>query len=112
MVFGSTFGCSEMLFVTSFCLSELDFSEVFPKPVVVVTLCTSHTRLRHFAFSAKRLDDVGVSRMCRSAIPLTWVTCRDNMSVCVVMLLPRVSSHSGTVEVNRCEALPIEDPRA
>ena len=49
VVFGSTFGCSEMLFLSSFCLSELDFLEVFPKSVVVVTLCTSHTHLRHFA---------------------------------------------------------------
>ena len=58
MVFGSTFGCSEMLFVISFCLSELDFSEVFPKSAVVVTRCSSHTHLRHFAFSAKRLDEI------------------------------------------------------
>ena len=68
--------------------------------------------LEAFCFSAKRLDDVGVSRMCRSAIPLTWVTCRDNMSVCVVMLFPRVSRHCGTLEVNRCKALWVEDPRA
>ena len=43
-------------------------------------------------------------RMCRSAIPLEWVTCYANMSVCAVMLLPRVSSH-GALEVNRCKEL-------
>ena len=58
-----------------------------------------------FCFSAKRLDDVGVSRMCRSATPLTCVTFCANMSVCVVMLLPCVSSHCGTLEVNRYKAL-------
>ena len=63
-------------------------------------------------FSAQRLDDVWLSRICRSAIPLTWVTCRGNMSVCVVMRFPRVSRHCGTLEVNRCKALWVEDPRA
>ena len=53
--------------------------------------------LEAFCFSAKRLDDVGVFQMCRSAIPLTWVTCRDNMSVCAVMLLPIFHVYSATV---------------
>ena len=43
VVFGSIFGCSELLFYGSFCRSQLDVS------IVVVALCTSHTHLRHFA---------------------------------------------------------------
>ena len=40
--------------------------------------------------------------MCRSAIPLTLVTCHANMSACLLMLL----------EVNRCETPSVECPLA
>ena len=61
---------------------------------MVVAFCTSHMHARYFASQLN--ISTTLLRMCRSAIPSTWVTCHANMSVCVVMVIPRVSSHSGT----------------
>ena len=86
-----------------FTLFGVGFFEFFERASVVVALCSSHTHLRHFASQLTVSTTSSVSRMCRSAIPLTWVTCHANMSVCVVMQLPGVSSHCETPEVNRCK---------
>ena len=55
VVFGSTFGSSELLFYSTFCRSELDVS------IVVVALCTSHTHLRHFASQLTVSTTSGIS---------------------------------------------------
>ena len=59
------------------------FLDPSQKAVVVVALCASHTHLKHFSSQLNVSTTSWVSRMCRSAIPLTWVTCHANMSVCM-----------------------------
>ena len=73
--------------------------------------------LEAFCCSAKRLGDVmGNDLECPDLLflkmgymsyqyvclqicySLEWVTCHTNMSVCVVMLLPGVSSHGGALK--------------
>ena len=99
VLFGRTFCCSELFLLQLFLLFGVGFLKVFQKAIVVVALCTSHTHLRHFAFqpnvSATSWVMISNVQICYS---LKWVTCHTNMSVCVVMLLPGVSSHGGALK--------------
>ena len=103
----SSFGWSELLLLQVVFLFEDGLLDPFQK--AFGGRCALHfsSALEASCCSAKRFDDVirWVSRTCRSAIPLSWVMCHANMSVCMVMILPRVSRHCGTLEVHRCKAL-------